>query len=470
MKNEWVDVEDWEDTQEQQPMGWVDAAQLAVQNAPKSAATLVENITAPIHSPIQTTKGIASLATGLVDLAIPGEQEDEKTVYAIKDYLVNRYGGIENIKQTFADDPVSLLADVALIASGVGGGIKAAGTVGKLPALSRVGETVSAVSKVIDPVRMAAKGVGVAASGAAKVLPPERLYSSVLKKGKLSDKLTEAQQLQNARVGIENNIIPNRAGLEKIGGIHYAEDAMGNPVNSFSGLLGDAEQKIIGIIDDAANAGKTVSRNDILKQLDELAGPKGPYFHSDQRVKNLRAIDKVKKNIVDAYPDDIPIQDAQKLKQNVQRSLAKSYGNPNILEATTTARKVLGSSVREEVAKIHPDLALLNEKASELISLRKAIEAAIPRLESRDIFGIGAPIKLTAGIALDSATGGSAGKIAAATAAVMEMPQVKARLAIALDKARKIKMQDRGAKAYATREAVRVGQTSKANQQEQFQE
>ena len=78
--------------------------------------------------------------------------------------MKDRYGGLEEIKRTVAEDPAGFLADIAGLAMGGGGlAAKAAGTAGK------VGSVVSKAGRAIDPVRLAsagAKRAGKAASTA----------------------------------------------------------------------------------------------------------------------------------------------------------------------------------------------------------------------------------------------------------------------------------------------------------------
>ena len=56
-------------------------------NIPGSAAQFAKDITAPIHSPIQTGKGIYGLAKGLVQMLVPGEQGSEENARNVGRFL-----------------------------------------------------------------------------------------------------------------------------------------------------------------------------------------------------------------------------------------------------------------------------------------------------------------------------------------------------------------------------------------------
>ena len=160
-------------------MGLGEVASSAVQNLPGSAWQFAKDVTAPIHSPIETAKGLGGLAAGAYQsmgrgakgLAVgpeeaqelePGAQE--KNVDALISFVSERFGGLENIKRTVAEDPAGFLADIAGLAMGGGGlAAKAAGSAGKL------GSKVGQAGRAIDPARLAsagAKRAGQAASTA----------------------------------------------------------------------------------------------------------------------------------------------------------------------------------------------------------------------------------------------------------------------------------------------------------------
>ena len=51
----------------------------------------------------------------LLNLIIPGEQGNEQIAKEVGNFFAQRYGGLENIKKTFATDPIGMLSDVSII-------------------------------------------------------------------------------------------------------------------------------------------------------------------------------------------------------------------------------------------------------------------------------------------------------------------------------------------------------------------
>lgn len=148
------------------PMAWGDVAKGAAANALPSAGQFAGDIYSAVRHPIQTGENVLNLVKGVVEKAIPGEQPQEKYADAVGHYLANRYGGWENLKRTMATDPVGFLADASTVLSG--GETLAA----KLPALAKAADIANTVTRVVDPANAVAKGVGLAATAAGKVLPP----------------------------------------------------------------------------------------------------------------------------------------------------------------------------------------------------------------------------------------------------------------------------------------------------------
>jgi len=122
-----------------------------VGNIPQSGVQFVKDITAPFFSPIDTVTTIGQLGAGLIQLAIPGEQGNEELARAVGSYYADRYGGIDNVLKTLKEDPVGIVSDVALMATGVGAGVKATGQASKIKKVADVGETIKKTGIGIDP-------------------------------------------------------------------------------------------------------------------------------------------------------------------------------------------------------------------------------------------------------------------------------------------------------------------------------
>ena len=120
-------------------------------NIPQSTAQFVTDIATPFLSPVDTVTTLGKLGAGLVQLAIPGEQGNEELARAVGSYYADRYGGIDNVLKTLKEDPVGILSDVALMATGAGAGVKATGQASKIQKVADVGETIKKTGIGIDP-------------------------------------------------------------------------------------------------------------------------------------------------------------------------------------------------------------------------------------------------------------------------------------------------------------------------------
>lgn len=140
----------------------------AISNIPASAAEFAKNTVQPILHPIETADSLKNLGLGVLEKTgvLPGT-EHEKYADAVGRFLVDRYGGIENVKRTLATDPVGLAGDLSMILTGGGSAAaRAPGVIGK------VGEAARAAGTAIDPLRAAAaagRGAGHVAAEVAGV-------------------------------------------------------------------------------------------------------------------------------------------------------------------------------------------------------------------------------------------------------------------------------------------------------------
>ena len=125
----------------------------AIGNVPSSAIKFGKDMLAPIFSPIQTAKDITAVGSSVVSLLKPGEQGNEELARQVGQFYADRYGGLENIKRTFAEDPVGFFADAGLILTGAGGAARIAGKAGT------VAEKVSTAGRLIDPTTLASKAI-----------------------------------------------------------------------------------------------------------------------------------------------------------------------------------------------------------------------------------------------------------------------------------------------------------------------
>lgn len=168
-------------------LGLGEAAGQAVKNLPQSAGKLVTSMIEPFVHPVQTAQSLRDVSAGALQKmgidpswlkaaapvspllgalghSIEPGKDYRGSAEALVEHYKDRFGGWENIKRTFAEDPVGLAADVSLPLTGGGSmAARAPGVVGQ------IGRATRAVGSAIDPISATGKiikGAGhVAAEG-----------------------------------------------------------------------------------------------------------------------------------------------------------------------------------------------------------------------------------------------------------------------------------------------------------------
>ena len=141
----------WQNYQAAEPsLAWSEVGRQALQNLPASARQLGQDIIYPFQHPVETAEALGNLSLGAAQKLWPGEQEQEKYADAFGQFFADRYGGMENLKRTMAEDPAGFLADAATVFSG------GAAAMARTPlAATKVGR---AVQTVAHPLRAAGAG------------------------------------------------------------------------------------------------------------------------------------------------------------------------------------------------------------------------------------------------------------------------------------------------------------------------
>ncbi len=131
-----------------------DVATQAVQNLPSSAAQFAQDVVRPIFQPVETLGNLGELIIGSFQKLLPGRQSREYAPEAVGQFFADRYGGLENVKRTIAEDPVGFVADVSTVLTG--GGTAAARAPGQV---GRVARSAQQVGAAIDPIQATSRAV-----------------------------------------------------------------------------------------------------------------------------------------------------------------------------------------------------------------------------------------------------------------------------------------------------------------------
>lgn len=156
-------------------VAWADVPGQALKNLPKSALEFGKAVIQPILHPVDTGKALLSLGDAIgskisrpgellrVGDAAPTQQEltaratREAPADALGQFLKDRYGGADAIKNTLATDPVGSAADLASVLTGTGAALRA-------PMLTRAGALIDPLTQTGNAIKYTGKGIEAAAS------------------------------------------------------------------------------------------------------------------------------------------------------------------------------------------------------------------------------------------------------------------------------------------------------------------
>jgi hypothetical protein len=424
--------------------GFTGLAVEAAKNLPSSTIKLLNNIGLAVKDvvtdPLGSAQGLGNIAFGLAEKIIPGEQEHEQYLEPIIDFYKQRYGSLEGLNKSIAEDPAGVMADVATMLTGAGGAVRGIGAATQSPKVAQVGRAIQTTGQAMEPVSIATTPI---AAIPKKV--PEWMYQSGVKFS-TGKQLMPSERNMMARVAIDNNIPPTRRGLEMAW----------NKVS-------DLANKVDGIIDDLTAAGKTVDMDRAISALDDFKNEINANFFEPQPY--IKAINKLEDNIKRAHGKKISARKAQNLKQGVYKEIKQYYapGKTDVkgpAAARAVGKKKIAAKIRESLIEKHPEIANLSAEEGSLLKLIEALEQPVKRIENRDIFGLGATVKTGVGEAIGQGLGIPAvGGATGFALGMLDNPKIKPRLAIVLDKARKAARRQAGVKTRLTAEqAARLQQ------------
>ena len=128
-----------------------------ISNIPSSAYRMGEGIVTAIANPIDTAVTVVDLGAGVLQNVLPeavvqfiGEDKDSRELAnAVGQMLVDRYGSVDDVKETIKTDPVGVMGDVATVLG-----------VGAVTAPAKIAGPLRKATEAVDPVSLAAKTAG----------------------------------------------------------------------------------------------------------------------------------------------------------------------------------------------------------------------------------------------------------------------------------------------------------------------
>jgi len=417
-------------TKEEKYDEWGEVFYGALKNAPKSTMRFLGDLWQSVRHPVQTGKGLGNFVIGTTQgVFIPGKQEKEKYLDGFVEFMEDRYGNLDKIKETIATDPVGIFGDVSSFFMGAGAVTKImpmGGKTGKM--LGKTGKTLSTVGAAADPISIG-KNLTYGAGG--KLISkgiPRKLYHSSLK---ASSKLSEAQANRIVETALKYGINTDTRGLRKL--------------NNYITQLGS---RVDELVETATREGKLIPVERLFDQFDELKKEfTGKPMTAERQIDAVR--DEHRQWNLDQGRTHLTPEQAHKQKKIIYKELDTHYAKASESPASIKAQKALANSAMTALDEMIPELRHLNkEELGPFLALKKEVEVSAARIKKKDLFGMSTPMKFAAG----GIWGGKAGVALGLSLAALDTPRIKSRLAIVLEKLRK-----RGIKVTPTQTAIEMG-------------
>jgi hypothetical protein len=401
----------------------------AASNIGSSAWNYAKGMVQPIVSPIQTGTSLANLLSGAITkgashvLPVSEDRLQEPDVKAYenaKGYYGDRYGGLENIKETIANDPVGAVGDLAALLGIGGGAASKLGKLGNIGTLEKAGAAVSTAANAIEPTSLAMLPVKGATKALAATSLPEKLYGSATKMplGKKWVQTLPGREISDREAaiaaGLENSILPTNFG---------------------AATTKNLESGVRNQVGDIVSAG--ASRGDSARTLEDIImpGTKQAYQKAGLSSDPAGALEQVDAQAMRfmEHGDEIPTDKLLGVKRQLYDEVTFGGADKTGLSAqlSEASKKGLAHAAKAKLEELYPEIRGLNQKDAAYIKLQEGIDRAIGRIQNSDI----QTLKTSVGAAAQN-------PIIGALNYVVDNPIVKAQVGILLNKARKTPIQN----------------------------
>lgn len=431
----------------------LDYATETLSNVPGSAANLAKGVYQSVRHPYETAATLGKVGVGTLQKMTPGYVTPERPGYskeaeAAGGELKKRYGSIPAIAETIKTDPVGAAADASTIFGGFSGAARgtamAAGT--RLPRVAatagKVATKTGAASDALNPVILAGRGIG--KIPVPHKFTPEGMYQSALRPGLSKKNLPKIDT--EVATGLREGIPVSRGGLataeqriedlnqDIAGRIAKRSDELGpviSPVN-VTKPVNQLRPTFENQVNPQADVGAiNRSKSEFLKKHTTEA----PYTKIEPSVNEPGLFVPVGKGSTKTK-QPLTVAEAQAEKQGTYRQLRKKYGELGSADVET--QKALARGLRSEIEKRIPEIRGLNARDAALIDLEGELSRFVGREGNKNLLGL-IPAVLGAGAgAAGSIEGAGAGALATLVALAMDNPNIKSRIAIAVDRTRKL--------------------------------
>lgn len=408
--------------------GFGKSALKTVGNIPRSAFELGRDVVGAVTSPIETSKSIFNLIKGsggkigeaslekteigqkFLEFAnterqkrgLPPLQKNEDGVLqapetpemqvanAVGTYFSERYGSIENFKESTVEDPVGVLSDIASVVSGGGAVLKQTGNISRINRLSDVGGAITRAGDALEPVTATQRGLGAVGRSVSQSLPGRVVGEAAPTPGRFAEgEIVKALELTQ-------------------GDVRRISQNTGNDVADFvvrNELLKETPEEI-------AKATDTLKNTRYNQVRDEIAQVSGTYNKTD--VPQVNDALSVVRETVDGVPglEDVATEVNRLLEQDsyslsdIQRAKEILDANTNIYtrsgdvrgaataQGLSNIRQELRSFIEDEVTRATNGETNIRRLNNDVATSRELIDA-IELRETRDLTRNYAPLTST---------------------------------------------------------------------------
>ena len=423
---------------QQENIGWMKTIASGLKNLPEGLWDYgVETVKALTIDLPKTLEGTAHLIAGTIEKAIPGEQSYEKNVDAMVDYYKEKYGSIENLKKTIAENPEEILTDASTFVIPGGAAVKGVGVATKAKPIIQAGSKMTKAGAMMEPLNIA-KG---AVTLPLKLMPekvPIALYQSATK---FNTTLSSKQRMAVTKTALkaQHQIAPTIKGMERL-----------------RDLIDSYNVEVARSIERASKTAEPFRFGKLYSGLNKLQ--RAAEFTADEPGKVAAAFKATRKQIEKGLEKSqfrTP-QQVQKIKQNIYKELQSFYEKQKAAPTRVKIRKLIAKNAKEMLESIAPEIKRLNKNEGALIDLWEAVERKANRVSNRDLIGIGLPLKTGAGAGVGYMIGGEVGGSIAGSIGlilgIIDSPQIKAKLALTM-----ARVKEAGIKINPTTAGIRLG-------------
>lgn len=288
----------------------LEAGKKALGNLPGSIYNAGKSLFEAGSHPIQTLKGLGSVALGGVEKLIPGQQGNEQSFDAVVDSFKQRYGSLEALQKTATEDPFGFGSDVVALFSGIGGALKGGLRAGTIDA-TRATEAAKIATETVPKTGLAK------AAQAYKDFSFPKWFGDTFQKSSLN--LTAAQKATFS---------------DKLGDVASflnKEKAIGTPEMKFRKMEKLTEQKYEPQIQKTLQANKNIEVR-VSKLQDDIRSLKQDFFNDNDFEAISRRVDSVadslnRYNVSKNIEGGIPLDALNQLKRSTFKNAFNSAGD-----------------------------------------------------------------------------------------------------------------------------------------------